>query len=96
MTVRVKQKTLNSNTTTPLITPSTPPSAPASFPTSSPLVHFYSSSLLWKFKKIGKKWVIICIASMWFCDSEQKLLLHTEANRGFVLDSEQKLRYSDN
>ena len=33
---------------------------------------------------------------MWFCDSEQKLLVHTEANRGFVLDSEQKLRYSDN
>ena len=25
-----------------------------------------------------------------------QLLVHTEANRGFVLDSDQKLRYSDN
>ena len=57
---------------------------------------FSSSSLLWKFKKIGKKWAIICIANTWFWDSEQKLLPHTEVNRGFVLDSEQKLRYSDN
>ena len=55
MTVRVKQKTLNSNTTTPLITyrsssASTPPSAPASCPSSSSPVHFSLSLLLEIFK----------------------------------------------
>ena len=101
MTVRVKQKTLNSNTTTPLITyrsssTFTPPSAPASCPSSSSPDQFSLSLLLEIFKKIGKKWAIICITSTWFCDSEQKLFLHSKANRGFVLDSEPKLRYIDN
>ena len=55
MTVRVKQKTLNSNTTTPLITyrsssTFTPPSAPASCPSSSSPDRFSLSLLLEIFK----------------------------------------------
>ena len=101
MTAKVKQKTLNSNTTTPLITycsssTSTPPSAPASCPSSSSPVRPFIITASGNFQKIGKKWAIICIASTWFCDSEQKLFLHSKANRGFVLDSELKLRYIDN
>ena len=58
MTVRVK--TLNFNTTTPLITyrsssTSTPPSAPASCPSSSSPICFSSCLLLWKFKKNWKE-----------------------------------------
>ena len=59
MTVRVKQKTLNSNTTTPLITyhsssASTPPSAPASCPSSSSLFAF-CYHCFWKFSKNWKE-----------------------------------------
>ena len=55
MTVRAKQKTLNSNTTTPLITyrsssTFTPPSAPASCPSSSSPDRFSLSLLLEIFK----------------------------------------------
>ena len=57
MTVRVKQKTLNSNTTTPLITyrsssTFTPPSAPASPPL--PLIGF-RYHCFWKFSKNWKE-----------------------------------------
>ena len=98
MTVRVKQKHL-------ILIPQhhwspTTSHPPALSPLHPPPAHSHLSAFhphcFWKFKKIGKKRVIICIISTWFCDSEQKILLHTEANRGFVLDSEQKLRYSDN
>ena len=58
MTVRVKQKTLNSNTTTPLITyhsssTFTPPSAPASCPSSSSPGFRYHC--FWKFSKNWKE-----------------------------------------
>ena len=55
-----KAKTLNFNTTTPLITyrfssTSTPPSAPASCPSSSPLVCFSTLLLLEIFKKLERR-----------------------------------------
>ena len=101
MTVRVKQKHLiliPQHHWSPTA-PHPPPLHPLLWPPAPSPLHpfaFRHPRFFGNSKKIGKKWAIICIASTWFWDSEQKLLVHTEANRGFVLDSEQKLRYSDN
>ena len=100
MTVRVKQKHIilipqhhwsptasHSPPLHPLLWPPAPP----------PLPHLlFDIAASGNFQKIGKKRAIICITSSWFWDLKCKLLVHTEANTGFVLDSEQKLRYSDN
>ena len=99
MTVRVKQKHLIlipqhhwSPTTShlpplhPLLQPPAPPPLP---------LLLFEIAASGNFQKIGKKRAIICIANTWFWDLKHKLLVHTEANRGFVLDSEQKLRYSE-
>ena len=95
MTVRVKQKHLiltPQHHWSPTTSHPPPPPHHSPLPTLMLLIILASGNFL----KIGKKRVIICISNMCFWDLKHKLLLNTKADRGFVLDSEQKLRHSYN
>ena len=61
-------------------------------PPAYPHLYAFCPHCFWKFKKIGKKRVMICITNMCFLRFTMENGFSTEAHRGFVLDSEQKIK----